>query len=153
MEDKIANLNLANQEEELVQGQEDEDDREEEFNLYLVGRVLYLEGRVLTDNVVHFSSMRNVIAELWHPLEGVSITEIEEKRVLFRFYNEIDLKSVVDSSPEAEFWWDISLRGPLKMAVSVTSRWLREESREVGKIRMYKDKCRDRRHVGDSFID
>ncbi|KAK5824816.1 hypothetical protein PVK06_019600 [Gossypium arboreum] len=43
--------------------------------------------------------MRNILAELWHPLEGVSITEIEEKRIMFRFYNEIDLKRVMDEIP------------------------------------------------------
>ncbi|KAG8475594.1 hypothetical protein CXB51_032486 [Gossypium anomalum] len=31
-----------------------------------------------------------------HPLEGVSIMEIEENRILFRFYNKIDLKRVWD---------------------------------------------------------
>ncbi|KAK5824309.1 hypothetical protein PVK06_019080 [Gossypium arboreum] len=56
-------------------------------------------------------------------------------------------------SPEAEFWWDISLRAPPKRATSVTSRWLREELREVGTIGMYMDKCSDRRHVEDSFVD
>ncbi|KAG8491745.1 hypothetical protein CXB51_015165 [Gossypium anomalum] len=56
-------------------------------------------------------------------------------------------------SPDVEFWWDISLRAPPKRAISVTSRWLREVLREVGKIGMYMDKYRDRRHVEDSFVD
>ncbi|KAH1057475.1 hypothetical protein J1N35_035540 [Gossypium stocksii] len=56
-------------------------------------------------------------------------------------------------SLEAEFWWDISLRAPSKRATSITSRCLREEPREVGKIGMYIDKCKNRRHVGDSFVD
>lgn len=64
----------------------------DEYNLCLV-------GRVLMDSVVHFSSMRNILAELWHLLEGIFITEIEEKRVMFRFYNEIDMKKVMDGIP------------------------------------------------------
>ncbi|MBA0738326.1 hypothetical protein Gogos_011702 [Gossypium gossypioides] len=56
-------------------------------------------GRVLTDSVVHFSSIRNMLANLWHPLGGISITDIGEKRVLFRFYNMIDLNRVIDGMP------------------------------------------------------
>ncbi|MBA0621074.1 hypothetical protein Godav_006725 [Gossypium davidsonii] len=95
MEEELANLNIVDEEEEPVQTLEDEgtieeeDAIEEEYNLCLV-------GRVLTDSVVHFPSMRNILAKLWHPLEGISITEIEEKRILFRFYNKIDLKRVWD---------------------------------------------------------
>ncbi|MBA0805630.1 hypothetical protein Gohar_005126, partial [Gossypium harknessii] len=85
MEEELANLNIVDEEEEPVQTLEDEDTIEEEYNLCLV-------GRVLTDSVVHFPSMRNILAKLWHPLEGISITEIEEKRILFRFDNKIDLK-------------------------------------------------------------
>ncbi|MBA0613013.1 hypothetical protein Godav_013535, partial [Gossypium davidsonii] len=43
--------------------------------------------------------MRNMLANLWHPLGGISITDIGEKRVLFRFYNMIDLKRVIDGMP------------------------------------------------------
>ncbi|PPS18979.1 hypothetical protein GOBAR_AA01625 [Gossypium barbadense] len=32
-----------------------------------------------------------------HPLRGVTIMEVEDKRILFRFYSEIDLKRVMDS--------------------------------------------------------
>ncbi|MBA0772888.1 hypothetical protein Gotri_008201 [Gossypium trilobum] len=85
MEEELANLNIVDEEEEPIQTLEDEDTIEEEYNLCLV-------GRVLTDSVVHFPSMRNILAKLWHSLEGISITEIEEKRILFRFYNKIDLK-------------------------------------------------------------
>lgn len=53
----IGDLNIADEEEEPVQAQEDEDVVEEDYSLCLV-------GRVLTDSVVHFPSMRNVLAEL-----------------------------------------------------------------------------------------
>ncbi|PPD67699.1 hypothetical protein GOBAR_DD35423 [Gossypium barbadense] len=89
MEEELANLNIVDKEEEPVQTLEDEDTIEEEYNLCLV-------GRVLTNSVVHFPSMRNILEKLWHPLEGISITEIEEQRILFRFYNKIDLKRVWD---------------------------------------------------------
>ncbi|MBA0879066.1 hypothetical protein Goshw_003306 [Gossypium schwendimanii] len=65
---------------------------EESYDLCLV-------GRVITDSIVNFTSLRNTLADLWHPLRGVSITELESKRILFRFYSEIDLKRVMDGMP------------------------------------------------------
>ncbi|MBA0609260.1 hypothetical protein Godav_021341, partial [Gossypium davidsonii] len=56
---------------------------------------LCLVGRVLTDSVVHFPSTRNTLADLWHPLGRVTIIDIGEKRSLFRFYYEIDIKKVL----------------------------------------------------------
>ncbi|KAH1063384.1 hypothetical protein J1N35_028371 [Gossypium stocksii] len=91
MEDELANLNLADDEEEAVYGQEEEG-VEEEFNFFMV-------GRVFIKSAVHFPLIKNVLAELWHPIEGVTISEIEDKRVLFRFYNKIDVQRVVDGLP------------------------------------------------------
>ncbi|MBA0858897.1 hypothetical protein Goshw_001533 [Gossypium schwendimanii] len=158
--------------------------------------------------------MGNVLVELWYPLKGVSIIEIKERRILFRFYNKIDLKRVIDGIPwngtivgelhwriprvrynvnnkgnkkvyahqgvigysipteeedtlghresfcpisltlglqEADGGWDISLRVPPRRTTLVTSRWLIEESMEVGKIGIEVDRSRDRRHVGVSL--
>ncbi|MBA0749089.1 hypothetical protein Gogos_003050 [Gossypium gossypioides] len=78
IEEELANLNIV--------------DEEEDYKLCLV-------GRVLTDSMVHFLSMRNTLVDLWHPLEGVSITDIMEKGSLFQFYYEIDLKRVIDGMP------------------------------------------------------
>lgn len=90
MEEELGNLRIADEEDELVLGQEDEDDNEDEFNLCLV-------GKVLTNSAVHFPSMRSILAELWHPIEGVSIFEIKDKRVLFCLYNELDVTGVIAS--------------------------------------------------------
>lgn len=92
MEEELANLNIADDEEDPIHDLEDEEEVNDEFSLCLV-------GRVLTNSTVHFPSMRTVLAELWHPIEGVLITEIKDKRVLFRFYNEMDLKRVLDGIP------------------------------------------------------
>ncbi|PPS03283.1 hypothetical protein GOBAR_AA17373 [Gossypium barbadense] len=64
MEDELANLNLADEEKDPIQGQEDDEETEEDFSLHIV-------GKVLTDSAVHFSSIRNVLAELWHLIERV----------------------------------------------------------------------------------
>lgn len=89
---ELANLNIIDEEEDpmVVLGVNNDD--EESYDLCLV-------GRVLTDSVVNFPSLRNTLADLWHPLRGVSITELENKRILFRFYSEIDLKRVLDGMP------------------------------------------------------
>ncbi|MBA0874273.1 hypothetical protein Goshw_014467 [Gossypium schwendimanii] len=90
MEDELENLNLEYEEEEAIYGQEEE--KIEEFRYCLV-------GRVLTESAIHFPSMKNVLAELWHPIESVAITKIEDKRILSRFYNEIDIQRVVNDIP------------------------------------------------------
>ncbi|MBA0555996.1 hypothetical protein Golob_026139, partial [Gossypium lobatum] len=87
MEEELANLNIVDDEEISVQAVEDEVGTN--YSMCMV-------GRVLTDSVVHFPSIRNMLANLWHPLGGISITDIGKKRVLFRFYNMIDLKRVID---------------------------------------------------------
>ncbi|MBA0706327.1 hypothetical protein Golax_018444 [Gossypium laxum] len=55
----------------------------------------YLVGGFFTTSVVHFSAMKNTMANLWHPLKGVQISNIGAKRFLFRFFHEIDIDRVV----------------------------------------------------------
>ncbi|KAK5812691.1 hypothetical protein PVK06_028129 [Gossypium arboreum] len=69
MEDELANLNLADEEKDPIQGQEDNEESEEDFSLHIV-------GKVLTDSAVHFSSIKNVLAELWHLIERVQIQDL-----------------------------------------------------------------------------
>ncbi|MBA0682260.1 hypothetical protein Goari_023991 [Gossypium aridum] len=92
MGEEFTRLSISNDKEVLMQNQGDEDAVEEDFRLCLV-------GRVLTDSVVHFPSMRNTLTDLWHPLVGVSIMDI-----------------------------DISLRAAPRRASLEVSRWLRDDS-------------------------
>lgn len=86
----MENLNLMDDEKDAFQ--EDEG---------AVGRVnqLCLVGRCLTDSVVHFPSLRNTLADLWHPIGGICITEIGEKWYLFQFFHKIDIERVVTGAP------------------------------------------------------
>ncbi|MFQ6619409.1 hypothetical protein Gotur_000470 [Gossypium turneri] len=43
--------------------------------------------------------MRTVMADLWHPLGGVSIADVGEKRFVFQFYCEMDFDRVVKGAP------------------------------------------------------
>lgn len=47
---------------------------------------LVVVGRCLTDRSVHFPSLRNTMAELWHPIGGRAITNLGEKWYLFHFF-------------------------------------------------------------------
>ncbi|MBA0673921.1 hypothetical protein Goari_015543, partial [Gossypium aridum] len=89
---ELANLNIIDEEEDPIVVLEENKADEESYDLCLV-------GRVITDSIVNFNSLRNTLADLWHPLRGVSITELENKRILFRFYSEIDFKRVMDGMP------------------------------------------------------
>ncbi|XP_016721278.1 uncharacterized protein At4g02000-like [Gossypium hirsutum] len=90
MEDAMANLKLLDDEEEVIH----EVTGEESFIFQF-----FLVGRCLTDSVVHFSSLRNTMADLWHPIGGICITEAGEKRYLFQFFNVIDLDRVKAGIP------------------------------------------------------
>ncbi|MFQ6655135.1 hypothetical protein Gotur_025827 [Gossypium turneri] len=90
MEDAMANLKLLDDEEEVIH----EVTGEESFIFQFC-----LVGRCLTDSVVHFSSLRNTMADLWHPIGGICITEAGEKRYLFQFFNVIDFDRVKAGTP------------------------------------------------------
>ncbi|KAH1128926.1 hypothetical protein J1N35_000304 [Gossypium stocksii] len=96
MKEFLAELRIGEEEEsgeaeswEIVQ---EESPTEQSFNFCLV-------GCFLTATVVNFQSMRTVMANLWHPIGGVSIKDIGEKRILFRFYCEVDRDRVLKGSP------------------------------------------------------
>ncbi|MBA0798381.1 hypothetical protein Gohar_008973, partial [Gossypium harknessii] len=62
---------------------------EEDYRFYVV-------GKGLMDSVLNFPSLQNTPAYLWHPLGGVTISYIGDKRILFRFYYEVDLKRLCE---------------------------------------------------------
>lgn len=43
--------------------------------------------------------MRNTLANIWHPLEGMQITDLGERRYLFKFFNELDISQVIIGAP------------------------------------------------------
>lgn len=69
IEAKLANLNLEEEKEESIQFDKDLDRTKEDYQLCLI-------RKALTNCVVHFPSLKITLATLWHPLKGVSITDI-----------------------------------------------------------------------------
>ncbi|KAH1082626.1 hypothetical protein J1N35_022387 [Gossypium stocksii] len=61
MEEELSNLNIDEIKDIPVKFVEEEVEFDEDYNLCLV-------GRVLTESVMHFPSLRNMLANLWHPL-------------------------------------------------------------------------------------
>ncbi|KAA3459709.1 nucleolin-like [Gossypium australe] len=90
MEEALASLQLADEEEEALQ--EIETTANHTFHLSLV-------GRCLTESVVHFPSLRNTLADLWHPIMGICISDLGDKRYLFKFFHEVDIQRVIGGAP------------------------------------------------------
>ncbi|MBA0707465.1 hypothetical protein Golax_019509 [Gossypium laxum] len=118
MEVDLANLNL----DDPVAGQEEDDVGEDDFRFCLV-------GRVLTDSSVHFPSLRNVLLELWYPIEGgmVKVFALFDYRWVFK---ELSLDG-------------ISLRAGTRRETMAVSRWHREEPKDIIKSDMdLEEACR-----------
>lgn len=47
-------------------------------------------GFFLTISVVHFQSMRATLANVWHPIGDITITDLSEGRFLFCLYHKVD---------------------------------------------------------------
>lgn len=88
--EELANLNLLVEEEDAFKEEDTEVD-----NVYQY----CLVGRCLTDSVVHFPSLRNIIADLWHPIAGFCISNLGEKRYLFQFFHVVDMNRMLFGTP------------------------------------------------------
>ncbi|KAH1056280.1 hypothetical protein J1N35_034345 [Gossypium stocksii] len=85
MEGDLAKLNILDEEEEAFT---------EEVSVVDQSYQLFLAGRCLTDSVVHFPSLCNTMADLWHPIKGICTTDLGEKRFLFQCFHEVDVQRI-----------------------------------------------------------
>ncbi|KAK5795343.1 hypothetical protein PVK06_036605 [Gossypium arboreum] len=117
---------------------------------------LCLVGCFLTTSVIHFPIMRSTMANLWHPLRGLQISDLGDKRFLFRFFHKMDIDRVLNKDPWAfnnhllvihrleggedlmkvriakglefvKIRWYLSLKAHSRRAAAMNSVWLREE--------------------------
>ncbi|MBA0553422.1 hypothetical protein Golob_012607, partial [Gossypium lobatum] len=72
MEADLAGLTLEEEKDEILQIQTDVGMNEDTDILQLV-------GCFLTASIVHFPAIRSTMANLWHPVRGVQITDLGEK--------------------------------------------------------------------------
>ncbi|KAG8488487.1 hypothetical protein CXB51_016433 [Gossypium anomalum] len=103
MEEELVNLSLLDNEEEAFQEEAVVVDRTYQFCLV---------RRCLTDSVVHFPSLLNTMADLWHPIGGHG-----ESYCPYRL--RIEPSKII-------FSWDLPLRVVLRCRNTVVSRWLCE---------------------------
>ncbi|MBA0762033.1 hypothetical protein Gotri_024592 [Gossypium trilobum] len=92
METDFAGLTLEEEEYEILQIQTDAGTNGDV-------EILQLVGCFLTASIVHFPVMRSTMANLWHPVRGVQIRDLGEKRYFFQFFHLIDLERVIKGSP------------------------------------------------------
>ncbi|MBA0796005.1 hypothetical protein Gohar_006816 [Gossypium harknessii] len=88
MENDLATLRITEEEDNVIQ-----------LLGPLIGRTSLYEfcfvGCFVTTSVIHFPDMNNTLANLWHPLGGIQITDLREKWFLFCFFNCVDFDRVV----------------------------------------------------------
>uniref|UniRef100_A0A803PSL9 DUF4283 domain-containing protein n=1 Tax=Cannabis sativa TaxID=3483 RepID=A0A803PSL9_CANSA len=58
-----------------------------------------LVGRFLSNRMIDFDKMRNILASLWQPGMEMFVKKLENNRFLFQFYHEIDIQRVINGSP------------------------------------------------------
>ncbi|MBA0880649.1 hypothetical protein Goshw_021986 [Gossypium schwendimanii] len=87
MEDFIVDLSLEDDDEETIQLGVESSECETSYANYFL-------GMFLTSSVVNFQVMRSTLANVWHLIEGVSISDLGNERFLVRFYIEVDVDRV-----------------------------------------------------------
>ncbi|MBA0701059.1 hypothetical protein Goari_022858 [Gossypium aridum] len=124
MEEELANLSLLDDEEEAFQEEAVAMERTYQFCLV---------GRCLTDSVVHFPSLRNAMADLWHPIGGICITDLGKNGIFSNSFMRLTLLGesycpfrVRIEPSKIIFGWDLSLRAVVRHQNTAMSRWLRE---------------------------
>ncbi|MBA0614886.1 hypothetical protein Godav_015117 [Gossypium davidsonii] len=100
MEADLENLNLEDEEEGPILCTRNKITIENEHQVCLV-------GKALIDCIIHFPALKRTLADLWHPLGGVIISDLGDKRYLFKFFYEVDIKRVIDGIP-----WSFNRRHP-----------------------------------------
>ncbi|MFQ6643601.1 hypothetical protein Gotur_018067 [Gossypium turneri] len=75
MESEFVGLSLDEEEEEILQVQVDPESVREEEALSLV-------GCFLTASIIHYPAMKSTMANLWHPVRGVQIRDLWEKKAI-----------------------------------------------------------------------
>lgn len=56
-------------------------------------------GSFMTSSVVNFQSMRATVANVWHPVEGITIMDLLEGRFLFQLYHKVDAGHLEAGAP------------------------------------------------------
>ncbi|XP_060974339.1 uncharacterized protein LOC115695596 [Cannabis sativa] len=58
-----------------------------------------LVGKFLSNRVIDFEKIQNILASLWQPGMGMFVKQLDTNRFLFQFYHEVDIQRVINGSP------------------------------------------------------
>ncbi|MBA0756262.1 hypothetical protein Gogos_021036 [Gossypium gossypioides] len=92
MENELAHLSINEEEEDAILIPIDP-------NLEKEGEFFQLVGCFLTASMGQFFAMKSTMANLWHPVRGVRIRDLGEKKFLFQFFHAMDMDMVLKGSP------------------------------------------------------
>lgn len=90
--DQMADLDIEDEENESFVF---EGDVEEDGNRY----DLCLVGRFLTEKTINLRAMKSKLADVWKPMMGINIKELEQGIYLFQFYHQDDMQWVSNGGP------------------------------------------------------
>ncbi|KAK5811912.1 hypothetical protein PVK06_027297 [Gossypium arboreum] len=131
MESKFAGLMINEEEDEILQIQVKPNTEREVEAFQLV-------GCFLTASIIHFPAMKSTMTNLWHPVRGVQIRDLEEKRYLFQFFHVMDMDRVLKGSPWTfnnnllvlyKLQW---AENPLKLPLIFTPFWVQIHDISIG---------------------
>ncbi|KAH1056734.1 hypothetical protein J1N35_034799, partial [Gossypium stocksii] len=92
MERELAYLSLEDEEDKILEAHEDLHFVPEAIELHLV-------GCFLTTSLIHYPTMRSMMANLWNLVKGIQISNLGEKMFLFKNFHIMDLERVLKGSP------------------------------------------------------
>ncbi|KAL2926627.1 Collagen alpha-1(XIV) chain [Bienertia sinuspersici] len=99
LEDKWKNLMFTDAKEDTLVCEDEPDDLTDE----LVSHSLV--GKLLTDTPFNPKALNNTMRNLWKPLKGLVVREIENSIFVFQFYSKLDREKVLEQGPwVARFW-------------------------------------------------
>ncbi|KAG8472752.1 hypothetical protein CXB51_034679 [Gossypium anomalum] len=132
MENELADLSLDDVKDEVLLVQRDTGSQVVKNNFILV-------GCFLTASIVHSSAMKSTMANLWHLVRGVQISDLGDKQFRFKFFHKMDLDRVLNGLPWTfnnhllgTFWgsfWNMILKALVEArATAMCSVWFIEDN-------------------------
>ncbi|MBA0816280.1 hypothetical protein Gohar_000960 [Gossypium harknessii] len=108
MENELADLSLDDVKDEVLLVQRYPGSQVVKNNFILV-------GCFLTASIVHFPAMKSTIANLWHLIRGVQISDLGNKQFSFQLFHKMDLDWVLNE-------------GACRRAAAMHSVWFIEDN-------------------------
>lgn len=92
IDEQLAVLNIEDEENGDFMFDGDVDEQVNRYELCLV-------GRFLTEKNINVRAMTSKMADIWNPMMGINIKEIDPGIFLFQFYHREDLLWVINGGP------------------------------------------------------